>query len=132
MFSYEFGEICHVTPFLKNPLDGGFSINTFHLFKNDVTHIFQLSLNFKSGNKSELNILNPQPEVYFEPSETSAREISEAVIRSSHLLVFCKRRVLKTFAKVARKHLHQSLFFNRLVQSDRKKDENPTRKTCTK
>ena len=28
-----------ITPFLKNSLDGCFCINTFRLFKNDVTHI---------------------------------------------------------------------------------------------
>ena len=33
-----------IRPFLKNPLDGCFCINTFRLFKNDVTHIFRLSI----------------------------------------------------------------------------------------
>ena len=28
-----------IRPFLKNPFDGCFCINTFRLFKNDVTHI---------------------------------------------------------------------------------------------
>ena len=31
-------------PFFKNPLDDCFCINTFRLFKNDVTHIFRLSI----------------------------------------------------------------------------------------
>ena len=33
-----------VRPFLKNLLDGCFCINIFRLFKNDVTHIFRLSI----------------------------------------------------------------------------------------
>ena len=33
-----------ITPFLKNPLDSCFCINTFRVFKNNVTHIFRLSI----------------------------------------------------------------------------------------
>ena len=52
MFSCEFCDIPH-NAFLKNPSSGYFRINTlsvycptmtFSLFKNDVTHIFQLSI----------------------------------------------------------------------------------------
>ena len=68
----------------------------------------------------QLNILNPQPEVYFQPSQTSAMElflrkqltVDTAIIRSSRLVVFCKKGVLTNFAKFTRKHLHQGLVFN--------------------
>ena len=33
-----------ITPFLNNPLDGCFCINTIRVFKNNVTHIFRLSI----------------------------------------------------------------------------------------
>ena len=36
------------------------------------------------------------------------------MVRSSHLDVFCKKGVLKNFAKFAGKHLCQSLFFNKV------------------
>ena len=58
-----------ITPFLKNPLDGYFCINTFRLFKNDLFSRH----NLKTANKSELNIL--KPEVYFQPSQTSTMEL---------------------------------------------------------
>ena len=35
-------------------------------------------------------------------------------LRSSRLEVFCKKGILKNFAKFTRKHLCQSLFFNKL------------------
>ena len=35
--------------------------------------------------------------------------------RSSHLELFCKKCVLRNFAKVTGKHLCQSLFFNKIV-----------------
>ena len=61
-----FGKFCEISHniFLKNPSDGCFCINTrsvyfpttnFRFSENDVT-------NKKRGNKSELNISNPQPE----------------------------------------------------------------------
>ena len=68
-----------ITLSLKNPLDGCFCINTrsvycptttFSFFKNDVTHIFRLSifqfslLNLQTWNKSKLNISNSYPDVY--------------------------------------------------------------------
>ena len=36
-------------------------------------------------------------------------------IRRSHLEVFCKKGVLKNFAKFTGKHLCQSLFFNKVT-----------------
>ena len=35
--------------------------------------------------------------------------------RSSHLEVFCKKGILKNFAKPTQKHLCESLFFNKFV-----------------
>ena len=35
--------------------------------------------------------------------------------RTSRLEVFCKNSVIKNFSKFTRKHLHQSLFFNKVA-----------------
>ena len=42
-------------------------------------------------------------------------QIERYVIRSSRSVVFCKKGVLKNFAKFTGKHLCQSLFFNKVV-----------------
>ena len=115
-----------ITPFLKNPLDGCLWINTFVLSKK-MSHIFPGSvfspLNWKTGNESELNILNTQPEDCFQPSQTSAMKlflrkqltVETAIMRSSPLVVLCKEGVLTNFAKFTGKHLSQSLVFNEAV-----------------
>ena len=41
------------------------------------------------------------------------KNISHHNVRSSHVEVFCKKGVLRNFAKLAGKHLCQSLFFNK-------------------
>ena len=108
---------------LKEPFGRFPMINTFRLFKNDVTHTFRLSI-FSAefeGWEQKLNILNPQPEFYFQPSQASAAmqlflrkqlTADTAIIRSSRLVVFCKKGVFTNFAKFTRKHVHQGLVFN--------------------
>ena len=40
---------------------------------------------------------------------------NQFIIRSSHPEVFCKKAVLRNFAKFTGKHLCQSLFFNKVA-----------------
>ena len=40
----------------------------------------------------------------------------DSIFRSSRPKVFYKKGVLRNFAKFTRKHLHQSLFFNKVVR----------------
>ena len=68
-------------------------------------------LNLKTGNKSELNILNTYPEVYFQSSQASAMElflrksltVNTAIIRSSRLVVFSKKRCSHKLCKIHKK-----------------------------
>ena len=48
--------------------------------------------------------------------------IKSRISRSSHPEVFCKKSVLRNFAKVTAKHLCQSLFFNKVACKFIKKD----------
>ena len=41
--------------------------------------------------------------------------ISQKINRSSHPYVYCKKCALKNFAKFSGKHLHLSLFFNKVA-----------------
>ena len=67
------------TPSLQNTFLTEHLWRTASMFSKIMSHIFSgwvfFRLNLKTGNKSELNILNPQPKVYFQPSQTSAREL---------------------------------------------------------
>ena len=44
---------------------------------------------------------------------------SWSLVRSSHPEVFCRRGVLRNFAKFTGKHLSQSLFFNKVGKRER-------------
>ena len=58
---------------------------------------------FEDCEQSELNILNPQPEVYFQPGQTSTMELflrkqltlDTAIIRSSRLQKWCSYEILQ-------------------------------------
>ena len=39
----------------------------------------------------------------------------ERILRSIHPDVFCKKDVLRNFAKFTRKHKHKSLYFNKVA-----------------
>ena len=70
--------------------------------------------------------------VSFANSPFTGNTIDTAIIRSSHLVVFCKTCVLLNFPKFTRKHLRQSLVFNEAadLQSltlSKKKEKIPTK-----
>ena len=75
MLSFEFCD----TPFLKNPMDGCFCINTFCAFSKMMANIISSWvfswLDLKTGKKSEYSISNPYPEAYFQPIQTSVMEL---------------------------------------------------------
>ena len=102
-----------ITSFLKNPLDDCFCINTrfvycpttsFRQFKNDVTHIFWLSifwLHLQARNKSELTISNPQPEAYFPIFSLFAKRLRKT--SSSRLARRLPRRLQDVFKTSSRR-----------------------------
>ena len=58
---------------------------------------------------------------FFSVSDTWRQRIPEFpekslanTLRSSHQVVFCKKGVLKNFAKFTGKHLHKSCFFDKV------------------
>ena len=57
--------------------------------------------------------------VYYSPNSLSSRDSilvkTRTKSRSSHPEVFCKKGVLRNFAKFTKKHLCQSLFFNKVA-----------------
>ena len=105
-----------MTPFFKEPLGRLLQ----HKRLSPVSGRVFSGLNLITGNKSQLNISNRQPVAYFQPSQTSWMELflqkqftaETAIIRSSRLVLFCKKGVLTNFEKFSRKHLRQSLAFN--------------------
>ena len=48
-------------------------------------------------------------------SRLQAHKFHNTINKSSHPEVFCKKSVLKTFAKLTRKHLCRSFFFNKVA-----------------
>ena len=74
-----------------------------------------------SASFQKINIIRNTPETYFGPCQTSmmgSKMLSLANNRSNRPEVFCKKGVLRNFAKFTEKHLCQSLFFNKVARPE--------------
>ena len=81
--------------------------------ENDATDVLD-QISFENPEGSNQLVTQPiKVGSYFRESSLSKHDPSNYIVRSSRPEVFCKKNVLKNFAKFTGERLGQSLFFNK-------------------